>query len=97
MLVVNYIAVHNLPLHFHCNYLPVLSMLLIGNFSARNSADFFKAFTRLLYLVKPCPSSSKTIYSIFIFLRLNLSTIWSDSFFTTLGSLAPCITSRLVV
>src|SRR5919199_5232643 len=37
------------------------------------------------------------IYSTSKFLLFNLSTIWSDSFFTTLGSLAPCITSRLVV
>ncbi len=31
--------------------------------STKNSADFFMAFTWLLYLVKPWPSSSKTIYS----------------------------------
>jgi len=52
------------------------SFLFQDKLFAKNSADFFKALIRLLYLVKPCPSSSKTIYSTSIPLFLNLPTIW---------------------
>jgi len=61
-----------IQMEYHGN---LSSFLFQDKLFAKNSADFFKALIRLLYFVKPCPSSSKTIYSTPVPLLLNPSTI----------------------
>src|SRR5207247_4035599 len=57
------------------------------------SAASLNAFTSFARFVNPWPSSSNTTYSTGRPSSRSFATSWSDSPFTTLGSVAPCSTS----